>query len=94
MSKKNQLTGAATHPDGMLILHTRHFSLAGKFQDDTFKDVQRRTSKRIDSFLRFDYDVTSKTSYATNFQIKKFLRNFIIASLKDAIKRYKEQNNG
>ena len=94
MSKRNQLTGAATHPDGMLVLHTRHFSVTMTFKDVMFKDVPRRTSQRIDSFLSFDYNVISRTTYATKYQIKKFLRKFIIGAIKDAINRHKEQNNG
>lgn len=95
MSKRNQLIGIERPADSVLLLHTRHFSVTMTFKDVMFRDVQRRTSQRIDSFLDFDYNVISRTTYATNFQIKKFLRKFIIGAIKDAINRHKEeQNNG
>lgn len=95
MSKRNQLIGIEKPADDVLLLHTRHFSVTMTFKDVMFRDVQRRTSQRIDSFLDFDYNVISRTTYATKYQIKKFLRKFIIGAIKDAINRHKEeQNNG
>lgn len=94
MSKRNQLTGCEQLADKRVVLHTLHFSVAVKFPDETFRDVKRRTSQRIDSFLRYDYDVLSRTRYATHFQVKKFLRKLVLDAIKDAIHRHKEQNNG
>lgn len=94
MSKRNQLIGIERPADSALLLHTHHFSVTMTFKDVMFRNVQRRTSQRIDSFLDFDYDVISRTTYATNFQIKKFLRKFIMGAIKNAINRHKEQNNG
>ncbi len=94
MSKRNQLIGIEKPADNVLLLHTRHFSVTMMFKDVMFRDVQRRTSQRIDSFLDFEYNVISRTTYATKYQIKKFLRKFIIGAIKGAINRHKEQNNG
>lgn len=94
MSKRNQLIGIEQPADNVLLFHTRHFSVTMTFKDAMFKDVPRRTSQRIDSFLSFDYNVTSRTTYATKYQIKKFLRKFLMDAIKDAINRHKEQNNG
>ena len=94
MSKRNQIIGVERPADNVLLLHTRHFSVTMTCKDVMFRDVPRRTSQRIDSFLDFDYNVISRTTYATKYQIKKFLRKLIIGAIKDVIDRHKEQNNG
>lgn len=91
MDKKNQLTGTYRDDDERLVLHTSHFSVTITFGDIVFRDVPRRTSQRIDSFLVLDYDITSKTTYTTKYQLKKFLRRFFMRLIKDLIHQHKEQ---
>jgi hypothetical protein len=83
MSKKIQLAGYSKEGDGQIVLYTTDFSVKVKFQDGTFYEAAKRTSQGIDSFVRFEYTVLTKTTYATNLRIKKFLRKFFIGAVKD-----------
>ena len=94
MSKRNQLIGCEQLTDKRLLLHTNHFSVELTFKDEMFKEKKISGSQRIDSYLSFDYNVISHTTYATKYQLKKFLQRFFMSAIKDSINRHKEQNNG
>lgn len=94
MNNRNMLIGCEQLTDNRLLLHTIHFSVELTFQDEMFKEKKVSGSQRIDSYLSFNYNVISRTTYATNFQIKKFVQRFFVSAIKDAINKHKEQNNG
>ena len=94
MSKRNMLIGCKQLTDKTILLHTLHYSVEVTFKEEMFKEKKVSGSQRIDCYISFDYNVTSRTTYATKYQLKKFLQRFFVSAIKDSINRHKEQNNG
>lgn len=55
----------------LIVIKTKHFDieLKGPFVFDE------------NNKLNFDYSYTSKTSYATTFKVKKYIKKFIISAI-------------
>lgn len=90
MSKRNGLIGVGPISDNTFVIHTDHFSVSLTMPEECVREVKCPSSNREDAMINFDYKIIHKTTYTTNFQVKKYLRRFFIDAIKDAIRKEKE----
>lgn len=84
---KNYLRHIEKTEDDKIHLRTDHFSV-------TFHADDNATDTKNGLIISLKYDVTHKTTYATRYKIKKFLKKLVMDGIKEQVKLLKESNNG
>lgn len=71
-------------PENCISIETTEFLVTLDLNELVVNDIMRN-SQKTDMYINFRHKIERKTSRATKYQIKKFLRKWVITAIKQKI---------